>query len=145
MNWLQLLSPATTAVVATIGTVLVGLFTFYLDRRKAAEERAFVDKRSHYINLLLSLKSLREGSSANIDLLWFEYSFLWLHAPDPVIKSANALVTKIRNGRGSGPIHWCSYVADPPRYGISKNLTSSDRLQRQAWLGFVDIHLIQRD
>lgn len=96
MNWLQLLSPATTAVVATIGTVLVGLFTFYLDRRKAAEERAFVDKRSHYINLLLSLKSLREGSSANIDLLWFEYSFLWLHAPDPVIKSANALVTKIK-------------------------------------------------
>jgi len=96
MNWLQLLSPASGAVFGAIGAVLGYLFKFYLDRRKAAEERAFADKRDHYRNLLLCLKSLREGSSEHVGMLWYEYSFLWLHAPDPVIRSANALVTKIK-------------------------------------------------
>jgi len=89
MNWLQLLS-------AAFGAVAGYLLKFYLDRRKVAEERAFVDKREHYRNLLLCLKSLREGKSEHIGLLWFEYSFLWLHAPDSVIRSANTLVTKIK-------------------------------------------------
>ncbi|MGH6904204.1 MAG: hypothetical protein ACREIR_15830 [Geminicoccaceae bacterium] len=91
MNWLQLVS-------ASLGAVAGYLLKFYLDRRKAAEERAFVDKREHYRNLLLCLKSLREGKSEHTELLWFEYSFLWLHAPDPVIRSANALVAKIEGG-----------------------------------------------
>lgn len=91
MNWLQLLS-------AAFGAVAGYLLKFYLDRRKAAEERAFTDKRDHYRTLLLCLKSLREGKSEHTELLWFEYSFLWLHAPDSVIKSANALVTKIKEG-----------------------------------------------
>ncbi len=91
MNWLQLLS-------AAFGAVAGYLLKFYLDRRKAAEERAFADKRDHYRNLLLCLKSLREGKSENTELLWFEYSFLWLHAPDLVIKSANALVAKVKEG-----------------------------------------------
>jgi len=91
MNWLQLLS-------AAFGAVAGYLLKFYLDRRKAAEERAFADKREHYRNLLLCLKSLRDGKSEHTDMLWYEYSFLWLHAPDSVIKSANALVTKIKEG-----------------------------------------------
>lgn len=89
MNWLQL-------VIAGLGGVAGYLLKFYLDRRKTAEERAFADKRDHYRNLLLCLKSLREGTSANTELLWFEYSFLWLHAPDSVIKSANVLLAKVR-------------------------------------------------
>jgi hypothetical protein len=96
MNWLQFLSPVTGAAFGAIGAVLGYLFKFYLDRRKAAEERTFADKREHYRNLLLCLKSLREGSSEHTEMLWYEYSFRWLHAPDPVIKSANALVTKIK-------------------------------------------------
>jgi hypothetical protein len=91
MSWAQLLS-------AALGGVVGYLLKFYLDRWKAAEERAFADKREHYRNLLLCLKSLREGSSEDIDLLWFEYSFLWLHAPDSVIKSANTLMVKIKEG-----------------------------------------------
>jgi len=39
------------------------LLKFYLDRRNAEEERAFADKREHYRNLLLCLKSLREGKA----------------------------------------------------------------------------------
>jgi hypothetical protein len=93
MDWPQLLS-------AALGAVAGYLLKFYLDRWKAAEERAFADKREHYRNLLLCLKSLREGNSKHTDLLWFEYSFLWLHAPDPVIRSANTLMAKIREGSG---------------------------------------------
>ena len=91
MNWLQLL-------ILTFGGIGGYLFRFYLDRRKAAEERAFADKREHYRNLLLCLKSLREGNLESTELLWFEYSFLWLHAPDSVIKSANTLVAKMKEG-----------------------------------------------
>lgn len=91
VNWLQLLS-------AAFGAVAGYLLKFYLDRRKAAEERAFADKREHYRNLLLCLKSLREGKSEHTEMLWYEYSFLWLHAPDSVIKSANALMSKVKEG-----------------------------------------------
>jgi hypothetical protein len=89
MNWLQLLS-------AAFGAVAGYLLKFYLDRKKTAEERTFADKREHYRNLLLCLKSLREGKSEHTDMLWYEYSFLWFHAPDSVIKSANTLITKIK-------------------------------------------------
>lgn len=91
MNWVQLL-------IAALGAVVGYLLKFYLDRLKAAEDRAFADKRDHYRTLLLCLKSLREGKSENTELLWFEYSFLWLHAPDPVIKSANTLLAKVKEG-----------------------------------------------
>ena len=88
MNWQQ-------PLIAFVGAVAGYLLKFYLDRQKAAEERAFADKREHYRNLLLCLKSLREGKGENTELLWYEYSFLWLHAPDSVIKSANTLLTNI--------------------------------------------------
>jgi len=91
MNWLQLLS-------AAFGAVAGYLLKFYLDRRTAAEERAFAGKREHYRNLLLCLKSLREGKSEHTEMLWYEYSFLWLHAPDSVIESANALMAKVKEG-----------------------------------------------
>ena len=103
MDWLQ---PLIAALSAAAGYLL----KFYLDQRKASVERAFADKRDHYRTLLLCLKSLREGNSQHTDALWYEYSFLWLHAPDSVIKSANALVTKIKEGgskdRGIGSIRW---------------------------------------
>jgi hypothetical protein len=89
MNWPDLVS-------ASFGAVAGYLIKFYLDRRKEAEARAFADKRKHYRTLLLCLKSLREGKSENTKLLWFEYCFLWLHAPDPVIRSANSLISKIK-------------------------------------------------
>ena len=90
MDWLKLLS-------AAFGAAAGYLLKFYLDKRKAAEERSFADKRDHYRNLLLCLKSLREGNSQHTDMLWYEYSFLWLHAPDTVIKAANALVTRMKD------------------------------------------------
>ena len=90
MDWLKLLS-------AAFGAAAGYLLKFYLDKRKAAEERSFADKRDHYRNLLLCLKSLREGNSEHMDMLWYEYSFLWLHAPDSVIKAANALVTRLKD------------------------------------------------
>ncbi len=90
MDWLKLLS-------AAFGAAAGYLLKFYLDKRKAAEERSFADKRDHYRNLLLYLKSLREGNSEHMDMLWYEYSFLWLHAPDSVIKAANALVTRLKD------------------------------------------------
>ena len=97
MSWPD---PLIAAIGALVVAVVGALLTFYLDRRKAAEERAFADKREHYRTLLLCLKSLREGESKHTELLWFEYSFLWLHAPDSVIKSANALVAKVKEGSG---------------------------------------------
>lgn len=90
MDWLKLLS-------AAFGAAAGYLLKFYLDKRKAADERSFADKRDHYRNLLLCLKSLREGNSEHMDMLWYEYSFPWLHAPDSVIKAANALVTRLKD------------------------------------------------
>jgi len=80
--------------VAAISAAL----TYFFDRRKAAAERAVAGKLEHYKNLILCLKSLREGDSKHVDLLWFEYSFLWLHAPDSVIRAFNLLVTKLKSG-----------------------------------------------
>lgn len=89
MSWLEL-------VIAAAGATAGYLLKFYLDRTRAVEQRGFRDKRRHYRNLLLCLKSLREGKAEHHELLWFEYSFLWLHAPDSVIRSANSLVSKLR-------------------------------------------------
>jgi hypothetical protein len=102
MNWTEGVIAAISAplVVAVVG----GLLAFYLDRRKAAEERAFTDKREHYRTLLFCLKSLREGKSEHIDAFWYEYAFLWLHAPYPVIRSANILVAKIKEGSAEAEV-----------------------------------------
>jgi hypothetical protein len=72
---------------------------YYLDKKSESETRAFKDKREHYRNLILCLKSLREGKSEHIDLFFFEYSFIWLYAPDNVIRSANKLVEKLKTSR----------------------------------------------
>ena len=90
MGWPQIL-------ITALGGVAGYFIKFYLDGLKSKEERAFSDKREHYRNLILCLKSLSEGQSNNNDLLWFEYSFLWLHAPDNVVKSANNLVSAIKS------------------------------------------------
>jgi len=91
MNWLQIIIP--------IFTAFGGYFLkHYLDLKKEAEKYRLEDKLKHYKNLILCLKSLKEGKSDNIELLWFEYSFLWLHAPDTVIKSFNKLLDAIKPG-----------------------------------------------
>jgi hypothetical protein len=83
---------------AVVVALFVAAFTYFFDRRKAAAERNIADKREHYRTLILCLKSLREGNSQHIDLLWFEYSFLWLHAPDSVIRAFNSLIEKLNKG-----------------------------------------------
>ncbi|MFA5423871.1 MAG: hypothetical protein WC374_08445 [Phycisphaerae bacterium] len=94
MNWLQIIIP--------IFTGLGGYFLkHFLDLKKEAEDRRFKDKRKHYRNLILCLKSLKEGKADNLEFLWFEYSFLWLHAPDTVINSFNKLLQTIQLGSNS--------------------------------------------
>jgi hypothetical protein len=73
--------------------------TYRSVKKSESETRAFKDKREHYRNLILCLKSLREGKSEHIDLFFFEYSFIWLYAPDNVIRSANKLVEKLKTSR----------------------------------------------
>lgn len=94
MNWLQIIIPILTA--------FGGYFLkHYLDLKKEAEKHRLENKLEHYKNLILCLKSLKEGKTDNIEFLWFEYSFLWLHAPDTVIKSFNKLLHTIKPGSGS--------------------------------------------
>jgi hypothetical protein len=54
---------------------------------------------------VLSLKSLSEGTR-ELDpegVLRFEYFFLWLYAPDPVIRSFNRLFHRL-NSKSDNPI-----------------------------------------
>jgi hypothetical protein len=85
---------SSAVVIAGVGAGLA----YYFDRRKAAAERIYHDKKEHYRTLILCLKSLREGGSQHVDALWFEYSFMWLHAPDSVILAFNALVERLNVG-----------------------------------------------
>jgi len=89
-------------VIGLIGGILGFLIKDYLDRRRELESQRIVDRREHYRNLLLCLKSLNEGKREHIELLSFEYAFLWLHAPDSVIHSANNLIGRL-NSRGKQP------------------------------------------
>ncbi len=83
MNLVNLLGPA--------GGVIGGyLLKYFLDKRGEAESRRYTDKREHYRHLILTIKELAEGGKAE-GLFWFEYSFLWLYAPDMVVRSANAV------------------------------------------------------
>ena len=78
---------------------LSGYFVkYYLDKKSESESRAFNDKREHYRNLILCLKSMREGGDST-DFFFFEYSFIWLYAPDNVIRAANKLVEKLRESK----------------------------------------------
>ncbi len=87
-------SPLVNLIVAAAGAVLGYLLKYNLDKRGEAESRRFTDKREHYRNLILTIKNLTEGEkqAQNAqDLFWFEYSFLWLYAPDTVLRSANSV------------------------------------------------------
>jgi hypothetical protein len=68
------------------------LLKFWLDRRAERERLRHGEKQPHYRNLLLCLKSLSEGRRANDQLLMFEFYFLWLYAPDDVVRAAGRLV-----------------------------------------------------
>ena len=86
------------SILSLAGLPAVGLaavLTYWLDRRKAAEERRAADRRDHYRNVILCLKNLREGRADHADLLRFEYAFLWLYAPNDVVEAAGALVDQI--------------------------------------------------
>lgn len=67
------------------------MFKHILDKRGEAESRRFAYKREHYRNLILAIKNLAEGGREHEKLFWFEYSFLWLYAPDAVLLSANKI------------------------------------------------------
>ena len=69
----------------------------YLDRRKETEIKRIADRRDHYRNLILCLKSISEGQRDKDELLMFEYSFLWLYAPDSVIRSFNNLLRRLHS------------------------------------------------
>lgn len=94
--WIQIVVPLFTLLCGGFGGYFV---KYYLDKRSESETRIFKDKREHYRNLILCLKSLREGKGENIDLFFFEYSFIWLYAPDNVIRYANKLVEKLKTHR----------------------------------------------
>ena len=85
-----------------IGIAIGYFLKDYLDRRKEAEAKRITDRRDHYRNLILCLKSLSEGKRDNDELLRFEYSFLWLYAPDSVIHSFNHLLHRL-SSEGSTP------------------------------------------
>ncbi|MDH2918757.1 MAG: hypothetical protein PXX73_06155 [Sideroxydans sp.] len=87
---------------AGVGTVIGYFLKDYIDRRKEAEARRVADRREHYRNLILCLKSLSEGSRDNDKLLSFAYPFLWLYAPDSVIRSFNKLLSRLRS-EGDNP------------------------------------------
>jgi hypothetical protein len=70
---------------------LAGFGIKYLfDKRGEAESRRFADKREHYRTFILMIKEMAEGRKVE-GLFWFEYSFLWLYAPDEVLRSANTV------------------------------------------------------
>lgn len=96
MDWNQIVVPLLTLIFGAIGGYFI---KYYLDKKSESETRAFKDKREHYRNLILCLKSLREGESQHVDLFFFEYSFIWLYAPDNVIRSANKLVERLKTSR----------------------------------------------
>ena len=82
MDLVNLIGPAA-------GVVGGYMLKHILDKRGEAESRRFRDKRAHYRNLILAIKNFAEGGNEHEKLFWFEYSFLWLHASDAVLLSAN--------------------------------------------------------
>jgi hypothetical protein len=93
----DLIKLAFTGVGIAIGYLLKDHF----DRRKEAEAARIADRRDHYRNLVLCLKSLNEGQRDKAELLRFEYTFLWLYAPDPVIRSFNELLRRLKSDEGA--------------------------------------------
>jgi len=92
---------ALESIISIAGLPAIGvaaLLTYYFDRRKAAEDRRAADRREHYRNVILCLKNLRDGHADHVDLLRFEYAFLWLYAPNGVVQAAGALLDKISAG-----------------------------------------------
>lgn len=83
--------------VLGIGTVAGYFLKAYLDRSKEAEIRRISDRRDHYRNLVLALKSLSEGEREHADLLRYEFSFVWLYAPDSVIRSLGKLLRRLNS------------------------------------------------
>ena len=90
------------ALLLGVGTFVGYFLKYYLDRLKELEISRRADRRDHYRNLILCLKSLGEGKRDNDELLRFEYSFLWLYAPDSVIRPFNNLLLRL-NSEGDAP------------------------------------------
>ncbi|MBI5215600.1 MAG: hypothetical protein HY960_07580 [Ignavibacteriae bacterium] len=95
MNW-EIIIPI---IIGLFGGVIGYMAKYVLDKRSESETRIYMDKREHYRNLLLCIKSLSEQKTENIELFYYEYSFLWLHASDDVIRSANELLSIIKSSK----------------------------------------------
>lgn len=75
---------------------VVGYFiNAWLNSRSEREKRRHTEKEPHYRNLLLCIKSLASGKRENIELFLYEYYFLWLYAPDDVIRAAHNVVSRV--------------------------------------------------
>ena len=82
-------------LIGLVGAVVGFFIKDYLDRKRDAELQRINDRREHYRTLLLCLKGLGEGKRENEELLRYEYGFLWLYAPDNVVRSCNALIQRL--------------------------------------------------
>ncbi len=83
--------PLGNLIFAAAGAAGGYILKYLLDKRGEAESRRFTDKREHYRNLILVIKNLAERGREHEQMFWFEYSFLWLYAPDAVLRTANAV------------------------------------------------------
>ena len=89
MDLVNLIGPA-------VGAVGGYMLKHILDKRGEAESRRFADKREHYRTLILVIKKMAERGNEPEGLFWFEYSFLWLYAPDAVLLSANKVAELLK-------------------------------------------------
>lgn len=85
-----------TIITGLLGGIIGYGVKYFFDKRSESETRIYNDKREHYRNLILCIKNLSEKKSDNIELFYFEYSFLWLYASDDVIEAANEVLHKIK-------------------------------------------------
>jgi hypothetical protein len=82
-------------IFGLIGAVIGFVVKDYLDRKRDIEVQRISDRREHYKTLLLCLKSLSEGNRESEAVLKYEYAFLWLYAPDKVVRCCNKLIQQL--------------------------------------------------
>lgn len=80
------------ALIAGFGGYLLKAL---LDARSERERQRHTEKEPHYRTLILCIKSLSSGNRKDIDLFLYEFYFLWLYAPDDVIRAAREVTYRI--------------------------------------------------
>ena len=93
--------PFGNLIFAALGAAGGYVLKYLLDKRGEAESRRFSDKREHYRTLILTIKNLAEGGRDHEALFWFEYTFLWLYAPDAVLRAAKTVGETLKKSPSS--------------------------------------------